>query len=708
MTEPSDNSSGSTCLQCGKPLTSCTCATVFVSGEEAIVGSEEGGRRGLSRGDVLDGRYRIVRIIGTGGMGTVYEAEHVVLLNRVALKIMRPEFLSDRMVTARFEQEARACAALTHANLVSVQDCGATDNGEPYLVMEFLQGHNLIEIINVEKRLDLDRFFGIFLPVVKGLSYAHQNGVIHRDLKPGNIIIIEGPEGRDLPKIVDFGVAKLDDLGPAMQMLTQTGEVFGSPSYMSPEQCKGLPVDARSDIYSLGCVMYEALTGKQAFAGHNIMTILHSQLNEAPKELTAAIGDDSIPEALVDVIMQCLEKEREDRFDSCEDLLAHMQKAKDDMLGSYRLSFGRLRMSGENLLAYLVALAVVVGLLASWLFFHGESSHIGSHKFPEGVETRALVKSLVATYSEIQEFDDYARKSYQESLKSAIAGKASPETQVVLALPLIRLLRHSRRYDEAVNVYQQVKPALDAMRTTGDVDSIARPAANAGSMLFYYAAESLEKKKETDRAIETFQFGVEFSEKLQASAWVKAKLYEQYGKSIEDKKQFVDTARKCFENVIELLDGETDDIKDECRGMRARAHLSLANIFEAKKKFDLSSREFDQAIKIYQAGKEKDNENRSREKLVQFLIRRKDYQAARVEAEAMFAHPGVSKTLLMNLPSIKSVSPMVLADRGVFLKKERLPGYEASLLAALDRADKAKLDDLDKLSIAFLLMTGYF
>ena len=299
-------------------------------------------------GKVFNGRYIVQQVIGVGGMGTVYEARHTALDNRVAIKTLKTELLDETTVMARFEQEARSCAILNHPNLVNVIDCGITEDKEPYLVMEFLEGPHILEDVRAGEKLNLEKFFEVFMQTCSALEYAHSEGVVHRDLKPGNIIITIGPEGSRITKIVDFGIAKIEDLGGNIQMLTQTGEVLGSPSYMSPEQCAGEPIDHRVDIYALGCVMYEAIAGEQAFAGHTILDILEKHMSEKPVEIDAKLVEAKAPSELKGVIMKCLEKDPDDRYQSCAEIYDSLKSIKENMLGASPIEFAGIKIQTRN------------------------------------------------------------------------------------------------------------------------------------------------------------------------------------------------------------------------------------------------------------------------------------------------------------------------------------------------------------------------
>lgn len=269
----------------------------------------------------VSNRYKIGDLIGVGGMGAVYKAYDPQLDRTFAVKILQSELAGDPNAVKRFEQEASAMCGLTHANVVAVYDYGVSKDGAPYIVMDYLDGMGLDKMIESEAYLDPHRVAGLFVQVADAVEHAHRKRVIHRDLKPSNIIVTASDTGVESVKIVDFGIAKVMPEGDrTTQGLTQTGELIGSPYYMSPEQCTGTKMDSRSDIYSIGCVMYECLSGKPPFEGENpIQTILH-HLHDLPQELTGRFRSLQIPDTLNYIVMRCLEKHPGDRYQSADAL----------------------------------------------------------------------------------------------------------------------------------------------------------------------------------------------------------------------------------------------------------------------------------------------------------------------------------------------------------------------------------------------------
>ncbi len=258
--------------------------------EPAIPAAEE-----FSTGQIVGGKYKIISLLGRGGIGSVYKVEQIFLAQHFALKTLNSQKASDQLIR-RFQNEARAASSLSHPNLVKVIDFGLLDGEQPYLVMDLVEGKTLSEHLKNNGVLNLEQAVSCFAQVCLGLSYAHDQGVIHRDIKPSNIMISSnqpfGSEG--FVKVVDFGIAKLAYAEDGeTQSLTTTGEIFGSPLYMSPEQCFGLAVDYRCDIYSLGCVLFESLVGTPPHVGQNALsTMMLHQSQQAPALKEASLGKD--------------------------------------------------------------------------------------------------------------------------------------------------------------------------------------------------------------------------------------------------------------------------------------------------------------------------------------------------------------------------------------------------------------------------------
>lgn len=270
----------------------------------------------LKPGEVASGRYRVLSLIGHGGMGMVYKVEQIFLAKELAMKVLSTRCVSD-ITVRRFQTEARAAFGIDHPNLISVHDFGLLDERVPFLVMDYISGESLADRISARGTLSVGEAVPIFLRICFGLGYAHQQGVIHRDIKPSNIMLVDNMDAREegSVKIVDFGIAKFTQSEKNdIQALTRTGEVFGSPLYMSPEQCSGSPVDERSDIYSLGCVFFEALTGTTPFVGANALSTMMLHLGEKTPSMKEASMGKEFPPLLEQIIVKMLAKSAGDRY----------------------------------------------------------------------------------------------------------------------------------------------------------------------------------------------------------------------------------------------------------------------------------------------------------------------------------------------------------------------------------------------------------
>ena len=276
-------------------------------------------------GLIIENKYQIEEKIGEGGMGKVYRATHIQIGHTVAVKILHSQLASDQVAIERFRREARAAAYIQHPNAVAVTDFGVMqDTGMAYLVMEFLTGIELRQMIKERKQLGYEETFIIVHQTCSALQAAHVKGIIHRDLKPDNIWLLKSEDDIPRVKVLDFGIAKLKTDTESNQ-LTQQGMIVGTPYYMSPEQCRSEELDARSDIYSLGIILYEMLTGQVPFLAATPVGVVLKHANEAPRPLREL--RDSIPEPLEAVVLRALNKERKDRQETASQLAQEFENA---------------------------------------------------------------------------------------------------------------------------------------------------------------------------------------------------------------------------------------------------------------------------------------------------------------------------------------------------------------------------------------------
>ena len=268
----------------------------------------------LVPGDTVASKYRIEAAAGEGGMAIVYAAHHLVLDQRVAVKVLTGDGAGDEVSTERFVREAQAAARLQSEHAVRVMDAGVLPSGQPYLVMEFLEGCDLAELIALSGPMEVPEFSDYMLQALEGIAHAHAAGIVHRDLKPSNLFLTLRPDGSNTIKVLDFGISKSTVDGRGLDVTKLTGQaVLGSPAYMSPEQIRSASsVDARSDVWSLGAAMYELLTGVMPFQGDGVGEMLAAILEAEP--VAVHVVRPQVPVGLSDAVMRCLRRNRDDRW----------------------------------------------------------------------------------------------------------------------------------------------------------------------------------------------------------------------------------------------------------------------------------------------------------------------------------------------------------------------------------------------------------
>ncbi|HEX8950358.1 MAG TPA: serine/threonine-protein kinase, partial [Polyangia bacterium] len=279
-------------------------------------------RRTLQPGDVIGERYKLLEVLGGGAMGHVFIAENRAIGSRVAIKVLKPELLANPEFRQRFQYEAQAVGSIEHPNVARFLDVVV---GDPtFLVMEYVPGETLATVLSREKAMSIQRAVHIVTRLAWGLDAAHAAGIIHRDLKPANVILTADREVGETPKLIDFGLAKIAAVAGTEQ-LTRTGQIIGTPAYMSPEQISGRDVDARSDIYALACLLYEMIAGRPPFTGSDDVQTLYRQLHEPAEPLSLNAAE--IPAALDNVLNRALAKSPHDRYGSMQELARALNTA---------------------------------------------------------------------------------------------------------------------------------------------------------------------------------------------------------------------------------------------------------------------------------------------------------------------------------------------------------------------------------------------
>lgn len=323
-------------------------STVKTDGSIAVVLNEEpfsAGGDQFAAGSLLAGRYRIIKNLGEGGMGKVVQATDHLTNNLCAVKVMHNHLSEREEDLLRFQREASLSLALKHENIVDVLDMNFTEDRQPFIVMEFIEGKSLDDVLQEQTRLSIDEFTTIFSQVCNGISFAHDNHVVHRDIKPSNIMIVEEDGSRKV-KVVDFGIAKIcgttGEVCPntaraiemvqslsggaidveSFQTLTQPGKLFGSPLYMSPEQFRGLEADCRSEVYALGCMMFESLTGVPPLKGDTALETVMMRLNDDAPSISEVVPGLKFPQEIEYIVSRALLFDPDQRFQSVSDLAA--------------------------------------------------------------------------------------------------------------------------------------------------------------------------------------------------------------------------------------------------------------------------------------------------------------------------------------------------------------------------------------------------
>jgi serine/threonine protein kinase len=315
------------CLQCGTEYgpdkKSCP-----KDGAQIVTKQQVQKSKGILGSTFVD-RYQIQSVLGEGGMSIVYKANHTMMDRIVAIKILKHFESSQDKMLKRFQQEARAASSLNHPNLITIHDFGITPEGQAYLVMDYLEGQSLDEMVQQDGYIKWNRIGNIFMQVCDGLDHAHGKGIVHRDIKPSNILVI--PQGtQDYVKIVDFGIAKLlPEANKETFHLTQAGQLFGSPLYMSPEQCANRKVDSRTDIYALGATLHNVLSGRPPFQAATLAEVIYKHLKEDPQPVNDVNPEADIPQALQAVVLRCMQKDPADRFQSMMELKTELMVACD-------------------------------------------------------------------------------------------------------------------------------------------------------------------------------------------------------------------------------------------------------------------------------------------------------------------------------------------------------------------------------------------
>ncbi|HEY9791582.1 MAG TPA: serine/threonine-protein kinase [Candidatus Obscuribacterales bacterium] len=450
-------------------------------------------------GQRLADRYEILSLIGEGGIGLVYKARHVLMNRMVAIKIIRSEMIDNSTLIQRFQQEATAISKLDHPNIVQVYDYGVAPDGLPYLVMDYLEGTTLADLLTAQGKMSPDRAMPLFLQACHALKHAHENGIIHRDFKASNLVVCQDPLLGEVVKVVDFGMAKLlhpDADNMNFQELTQSGEVFGSPLYMSPEQCKGLRLDERSDLYSLACVMYYALAGRPPFLGENVLGTLQMQINDSavpPSNYQAEISP-----GLDSIVLKALQKEPDNRYQQMNEMLIDLEAVNNGqecvfstqklkIVEPPRKKVWTRNFESEIIFATVIGVAMVAmtAFMSGRMFEHeGETQEVNMWVDHNLDGDKALARHQYRT----------AERCYQEAITEATKfGRNDPRLAKSL-LSLARSYTEDRQYTRAESSLKRAKQILEKCYGPGSFEE---------SPVLFALAKVYEQQGLMDQAAET-------------------------------------------------------------------------------------------------------------------------------------------------------------------------------------------------------------
>lgn len=413
---------------------------------------------------ILDAKFRIIGELGEGGDSNVYLAEHLYLQKKVSLKLFKNIELdeSNPRNFARVQREAITLANLSHPNIVSVTDLGVTEWGAPYIVQEYIEGVDLKSLIERDGEFTKARALRLFIQIASGIAFLHDRGIIHRDIKPGNIIVSTDEEGRETAKLIDLGIAKPDNPGGAVSFLTTTGNIFGSPFYMSPEQCRGGTIDTRTDIYSLGCLMYEALTGTVPLRGQTVLVTMEKHQKEAPVPIAAKRKAAAVGPMFESIIMRCLEKNADNRFENAHRVV-HALKNVERLEALKRKKF-TIAMVALVSCAIVLSLAISMGRGTITM----PSLQLGAEKKSSRNAVKSSHYGTIDKFSEAIMLDTIqgktADKAYLAALDTAEREKAPLLVRCQISALLCRYYERHRMVDELDKTYiTRFKPLLADM-----------------------------------------------------------------------------------------------------------------------------------------------------------------------------------------------------------------------------------------------------
>ncbi len=410
----------------------------------------------IRSGEIVADKFRIKSKLGKGGMGDVYLAEQIFTKKDVAIKFLAPNQNLQPERWMRFQQEARVLAKLNHPLIIRVMDFDLSQEHGPYIVMEYFEGEALSSIISRTKKLNPDFVAEVCRQVADALQYAHAIGVVHRDIKPSNIMVAHKPGTPPAVRIVDFGIAKWQTADDENLALTKTGQLMGSPLYMSPEQCLGETCDARSDIYSLGCVMYEALSGKAPFVGKSYADTIHKHVEDKPSTFADEL---KVPSNMQRIVLSALEKKPSDRFQS----MSEFRAALEGFLKGRRVSVPMSARKLLNLTLFFLMLMPISVIVLTKMIIASEplksAQMIGQLTLPDPVIAFLMPDAEVAdAVKTVQAAETVYRNQKYKMAENMLKGvaEANPKYVNLTLFPLARSLAMQGKHGEAEALLKQM------------------------------------------------------------------------------------------------------------------------------------------------------------------------------------------------------------------------------------------------------------
>lgn len=495
-----------TCDNCGKVAAVCGCACTApdteADSQEEFQFRTQRIQSNLTQGieSVIDAKFRIIGELGSGADSTVYLAEHLYLQKKVSLKLFKPiDFESNRY--ARIQIEAVTLASISHPNIVGVTDLGLMGSGIPYIVQEYIEGKDFLALIRERGPLSEKYAIPLFCQIASGVAYLHGQNIIHRDIKPSNIIISSTTSG-DIAKLIDLGIAKPDNPGGALSFATTSGSIFGSPFYMSPEQCRGGSIDVRSDIYSFGCVMYEALTGSPPFRGQTMLVTMDKHLSEAASPMNPKRRDvEPVSAELESIVLKCLEKRPEDRYQDMTAVHAALERLKEKPLHRKNSS---IAPGGFILIGSLVVLGLL-GYLTKELIQSGSQ-----HSQEKSDPTRVLEKVIdryshgIAAFSTSSRYD--AQRAFQDVYDEAVKQKLPAITQLQAGTEVLYAAYNRADLADQKRIFGELQFALREVekKLKKDPNAFQAKSIDCLARVYYYAGDFAMREDDYELAEKRF------------------------------------------------------------------------------------------------------------------------------------------------------------------------------------------------------------